>query len=378
MNTYTKRALLLLFSVSLLMNAQPSFACSTFTLKKDDHFVYGRNLDWHVDSGMICVNQRNMAKKAFVAPTKSSSKGNAMEWTSKYGSVTFNGLGREFPYGGMNEVGLVVDIMWLHETQYPQVDSRKEIGALQWGQYLLDTCSTVDEVVASLEKTRISQNEIAKVHFLIADRENNTLVVDFVDGEAKTYTGETLPQPVLTNITYQKTIQYAKYFDGLGADKPTGRSLDSMDRFVRISDAVRQSASKDIDPVKYSFRILHSVNAGYELNQHSTVLSAVYDIANLSINFRTNSNRNVRTIHLGELNFSNERPMRVWNVLNDLDGDITEKSINYSNELNHQTVAKHLTNPGVVRRVGDLRVLIDYFSGYPEKGIRPVRLGSEH
>ena len=251
--------------------------------------------------------------------------------------------------------------------------SRKDVGALQWVQYLLDTCATVDEVLASLENARISKNEIVKVHFLIADKEGNTLAVDFVDGEAKTYTGETLPQAVLTNNTCKKSIRGAIDLEELSGRKP---DVD-LNRFDTISDAVGKAASIDTAPIEYSFDILHDMNLGYDLNQHSTVLSVVYDTTNLSINFRTNSNRNIRIINLGKLEFSNERPMRVWNLLNDTDGDITEKSINYSKELNRQTVAKQITNPGVMRVIGDLQGLIDDFSDYPEQGTRAVRVDSE-
>ena len=64
-------------------------------------------------------------------------------------------------------------------------------------------------------------------------------------------------------------------------------------------------------------------------------------------------------------------------LLNDTDGEITEKSINYSKELNRQTVAKQITNPGVMRVIGNLQGLIDDFSDYPEQGTRAVRVDSE-
>ena len=81
----------------------------------------------------------------------------ALTWTSKYGSITFNQYGREFAHGGMNEAGLVIELMWLQETQYPGPDDRFGLDCLQWVQYHLDTSATVAEVLASdaaLEKLR--------------------------------------------------------------------------------------------------------------------------------------------------------------------------------------------------------------------------------
>jgi Penicillin V acylase and related amidases len=45
-----------------------------------------------------------------------------IEWISKYGSITFNQSGREFPHGGINEKGLVIEQMWLDEAAYPEMD----------------------------------------------------------------------------------------------------------------------------------------------------------------------------------------------------------------------------------------------------------------
>lgn len=41
-----------------------SFACTTFVLKTTNHLVFGRNLDWVSDNGIIVTNKRNVAKKA--------------------------------------------------------------------------------------------------------------------------------------------------------------------------------------------------------------------------------------------------------------------------------------------------------------------------
>jgi len=52
----------------------------------------------------------------------------------------------EFPLGGMNEAGLIVETMVLEDTQYPSPDSRPEVETLQWVQYQLDNFSTIEAV----------------------------------------------------------------------------------------------------------------------------------------------------------------------------------------------------------------------------------------
>src|SRR6266542_2870525 len=115
----------------LLLCGLPALPCTTFILEGDRRVYFGRNLDWDWEEGMVLVNAKHVSKRAFVAAA------NAAQWTSKYGSVTFNQFGREMPFGGMNEAGLVVENMWLDETQYPPADARPEINMLQWIQYQL-------------------------------------------------------------------------------------------------------------------------------------------------------------------------------------------------------------------------------------------------
>ncbi|HEY0750007.1 MAG TPA: linear amide C-N hydrolase, partial [Chitinophagaceae bacterium] len=118
-----------------------SFACTTFFLNKDGQLLFGRNYDWVTESGMVMVNARGMVKYG--------AKPNAanFNWVSNYGSVTFNQYGKEFPTGGMNEKGLVVELMWLDETEYPVRDKRHSLGVLQWIQYQLDCSQSVSEVI---------------------------------------------------------------------------------------------------------------------------------------------------------------------------------------------------------------------------------------
>lgn len=64
-----------------------------------------------------------------------------------YGSVTFNQCGREWPFGGMNEAGLVIEMMMHPEASYPQPDSRKAVAMTPWIQYQLDNFNAVEETL---------------------------------------------------------------------------------------------------------------------------------------------------------------------------------------------------------------------------------------
>ena len=128
----------------LCLSLSQTFACTTFCLKKNGEVLFGKNYDWMIGDGLVFVNKRGVAKVS-----NEGNLTNPAKWVSKYGSVTFSQYGRENPSGGMNEAGLVIELMWLDETQYPKVDARPTVGTLEWIQYQLDSSATVEEVIAN-------------------------------------------------------------------------------------------------------------------------------------------------------------------------------------------------------------------------------------
>jgi penicillin V acylase-like amidase (Ntn superfamily) len=123
---------LILFLFLSLIHSGPSLeACSTFVLKSGKNLVFGRNYDWAIGFGLVIVNKRNLVKRSNL---NSGASANSLQWTSKYGSITFNQYGKEFPMGGMNEAGLVVEVMWLEETRFPLPgDKRAAMGPVSIG-----------------------------------------------------------------------------------------------------------------------------------------------------------------------------------------------------------------------------------------------------
>src|SRR4030095_6709679 len=112
-----------------------SSACTTFLLNKNGQLVFGRNYDWVTNAGIVCTNLRGLQKTSM-----KEEEGTPISWVSQYGSITFNQYGKEFPNGGMNEKGLVVEMMWLDGTKFPDPDNRSPLNVLQWIQYQLDRC----------------------------------------------------------------------------------------------------------------------------------------------------------------------------------------------------------------------------------------------
>ncbi|MGH9868870.1 MAG: hypothetical protein ACREAA_11985 [Candidatus Polarisedimenticolia bacterium] len=122
-----RRAAMACALAALLLPREAS-ACTTFCLVRGSEAVFGRNYDFEIGDGMVLVNQRGLSKTSL-------RKGRPASWVSAFGSVTFNQFGRDYPMGGMNEKGLVVELMWLDEARYPPADGRPEVRVLEWIQY---------------------------------------------------------------------------------------------------------------------------------------------------------------------------------------------------------------------------------------------------
>jgi choloylglycine hydrolase len=226
--------------VLFMIPALSVFPCSSFLLKNGEQMVFGKNYDWHLEFGYLMINKRGVAKTAMQAGTATDSPAT---WTSRYGSVTFNQYGREFPMGGMNEAGLAIEIMMLNETEYPIPDSRPVVKNLQWVQYQLDRFSTVKELLAGLSLVRIPPSETYGLHYFACDKTGQCASIEFLNGRTVIHTKETLPVNVLTNSTYQNSLAFYKR---AGMNLPTGTG--SLDRFARAAGLIQVFNPKKTAP----------------------------------------------------------------------------------------------------------------------------------
>jgi choloylglycine hydrolase len=269
----------------LIIYGTASFACSTFLINKNGHLVFGRNYDWVTGNGMLLVNARGVQKTSFVPESEKS-----ITWTSQCGSITFNQFGKEFPHGGMNENGLVVELMWLAETSYPQQDGRAAMNELQWIQYQLDNFTSVNDVINSQQHIRIHPQGAAPLHFLVADAQGNAATIEFIKGKMVVHRGKDLAHPVLTNTIYS---------DALREMEKSNSSDNSVNRFATACSMITQYQSTPSvkNPVAFSFGVLNKIAQG-----DYTKWKIVYDISNREIFFETNNRK--KQVAFKDINFT--------------------------------------------------------------------------
>ena len=195
---------LALLCLMLVMSGQPLLdACTTFCVRAGNQVLFGRNYDFEIGDGMVMVNPAGAQKKGYLAGGPS--------WRSNHGSVTFNQFGRGFPMGGMNQAGVVVELMWLEDTRYPVRDERAPLTVLEWIQYQLDTAGSVADILASDARVRI-QGE-TPLHYLVSDKSGASATIEFLGGKLVAHKDSELPFSALANSTYASSKSFVEQRD---------------------------------------------------------------------------------------------------------------------------------------------------------------------
>jgi penicillin V acylase-like amidase (Ntn superfamily) len=359
-----------IFMSVVIMTALSSpalYPCTTFVLHQGNRLIFGRNLDWISGTGLLILNPRNMEKKALVDSSKK-----AITWVSKFGSMTFNQIGRELPFGGINESGLVVEHMTLDGTTYPAKDHRYPIGAFQWIQYQLDNFSTVEEVIASDTLLRIDDAN-SKIHFLLCDRFGHSAVIEFLNGTMVCHTGTNLPMPALANSTYDESMNCLINHGDVHSNL-------SLAHFVTVAtQAQHVISSPDDSLIGYAFQTLRMVNQGLP-----TKWSIVYDITNMRIYFKIYETPTIvgeqkiftkmppydpgtKIVDLHGLDFNCSTSAKVLDLNCGHEDLINPYFEDYSTKVNKEFISKAFTfyrGWGIPINVNDAE--LEYLAKYPE------------
>jgi penicillin V acylase-like amidase (Ntn superfamily) len=331
----------------------PAEGCSSFTLIENGYAVFAANYDNDIHPGMLYINKRGLLKTGWTAGTT----GETARWISNYASVTVNQATYQFPWAGMNEKGLSLSTMALRETVTPAPDERPplEYGPL-WMQYILDTCATIEDVIASDAKVRL----VSTVdHYLVADRTGKSAVIEFLDGEMVVHTGDDLQVSALTNTPYEDSLGTWLLHRGTGNPNCSG-SGDSLERFCTVAGRVDAFPSTTTgDAVDYAFETLGIVESG-------TPWSVVYDTGSLRAYFRTQPYDEIRFVDLLDADLGCQSPAQMLDVHEELSGDITDAFSDFDFDIVLQLFVTYISiSQSDPIPIDQLREMLLRVTGYP-------------
>ncbi len=299
--------------------AAPATACTRcLRAFADGGVVVGRSMDWMEDP----------ASEIWVFPRGTKRHGNAgpdsLEWTSRFGSVgvSFYGVATA---DGMNEKGLVANILYLAESDYgASLAGRPNLSIGGWAQYVLDNYATVAEAVADLEKqpftivAPVLPNGVPGVgHLSISDPTGDSAILEYVGGRLKVHHGRRYT--VMTNSPpFDDQLALNAYWREIGGDVMLPGTIRASDRFVRASfyiDAIPEKLTGK-QAIASVFSVIRNASAPLgittpgEPNVASTIWRTVHDQKDRTLYFDSATSPTVFWVPLGKLDFTAGVPVQ--------------------------------------------------------------------
>jgi penicillin V acylase-like amidase (Ntn superfamily) len=232
------RSLLLALGLAiggLPSSPRPAAACTRVLYTSPDGTVItGRSMDWSEDMrSNLWAFPRGIARDG-------GGGGRTPRWRSRFGSVVVSG----YDIGsaeGMNEKGLVANLLYLAESDYGQPDGKPVLSISLWAQYVLDQFATVSEAVAHLrhEPFRVVAPTLpngkgAQLHLAISDATGDSAIFEYVGGRLVIHHGR--QYTVMTNSpSFDQQLALNSYWQTVGGSSFMPGTIRAADRFVRAS-----------------------------------------------------------------------------------------------------------------------------------------------
>lgn len=232
------------------------WGCSLFAALADkEHPIFGRNFDWYDNPALVLLTDSpdGFASISMVDVSYLGFGRTDRKWDSIEGLSDLLGA-PEIPFDGMNEHGLAVGMAAVDGSELPHHPHEPTVGSLGIIRLILDQCRTVGEGIALFEKYNIDFSGGPQIHYLLADANGDSALVELADGKVNLLRGRD-PWMAATNF----------YVCG-----NEGRGTSLCRRFARIEN--RLKADGGLLSAADGLQLLNQVA------QESTRWSVVYDL----------------------------------------------------------------------------------------------------
>ncbi|MFO1068408.1 MAG: linear amide C-N hydrolase [Geminicoccaceae bacterium] len=307
-------ALSALLSISVLGSSAAEACSRAVYLGLEGQTVTGRTMDWFVS---------DMDTNLWLYPRgleRNSNTNAPFTWRSKYGSVVttiYEGAAAD----GMNEKGLVANLLYLAESEYETAragDNRPTLPNSAWVQYVLDSFATTAEAVESLRKEefrlvpiKAPTGEPGTVHLSISDASGDSAIFEYIKGKLTIHHGK--QYQVMTNSpTFDRQLSLADYWKQIGGSTFLPGTNRASDRFARLSYYINE-AKQSADPreaVATVFSVMRNVSVpiGIKIpgtpNIADTLWLTVADQKNKVYYYQSTNSPSIVWARLNELDFT--------------------------------------------------------------------------
>lgn len=165
----------------------PTWACSLFAaLGDEDGMLYGRNFDWTYSPALLLFTDPpdgyasvSMVDIAYLVDASTVETLVDLPLAARTPLLYAPFL----PFDGINEHGLAIGMAAVPGSNMPYDPAKEEIGSLAVMRVILDRARTVEEAVLFLSDYNIDMEGGPPLHYLIADRSGQAVLVEFWEGE---------------------------------------------------------------------------------------------------------------------------------------------------------------------------------------------------
>ena len=250
-----------------------SWACSIFvSYAADGSARYGRNFDWqHNPALLLHTNPSDgyasisMVDISYLGYGRKDEKFKTVEGRKALLAAPL------LPFDGMNEHGLTVGMAAVGDTKVPVDADKPSVGSLQIIRLMLDRAKTTDEALQLFGQFNIVKSGGPNIHYLIADADGKSAVIELKDGKTNIIRGDS-------------NWQSATNFYLTGQSKP----LTQCRRFAQIHRVMtNKQGSLSQEQI---FKLLKNVS------QQNTQWSVVYDMKKKEAHVATDRNFNRRSV----------------------------------------------------------------------------------
>ncbi|MDU1891430.1 MAG: linear amide C-N hydrolase [Dysgonomonas sp.] len=297
-----------------------------------------RSMDWKEDiRSNIWIFPRGMERNGEIGK-------NPLKWTSKYGSVITSAYDISST-DGMNEKGLVANLLWLAESSYPEWDGKKPgLTIAAWVQYVLDNFATVNEAVSFIEKGTFEVvsdmmpdgSRMATLHLSISDASGDNAIFEYIDGKLKIHHDRSYQ--VMTNSPiFEKQLALDDYWKNIGGLTFLPGTNRAADRFVRASYYINvipkvedaRTAVASVFSVIRNTSVPFGISTPNEPNISSTRWRTVSDQKNKVYYFESALYPNVFWVDFKDVDFSKNASVKMLDMVggNTYNGNTTDKFI---------------------------------------------------
>lgn len=285
-----------------------------------DTVLTGRTMDFSIDiPANLWIFPRGMERHGKVGP-------NSITWISRYGSVVASSWDIASP-DGMNEKGLVGNMLWLVKSEYPPFDPSGDEQGLTiaaWAQYALDNFATVAEAVAAFREEAFvlvtdfipGTDKFTTVHLSLSDPAGDSAILEYINGRLVIHHDPSF-QVMTNDPVFEQQLAIQSYWEDIPGTVFLPGSNRASDRFVRASYYIKAIPQTDnpLIAVAGVFSVIRNVSVPYGISTDdqphlsNTRWRVVADQKRLVYYFENVLTLNVLWVDLKNIDFSPAAPV---------------------------------------------------------------------